>query len=826
MRTLTRAEAGQRSALLDVTSYDVVLDLTRGPERFGTETVVTFGCREPGASTFLELDVPGEVLVEGAAAERTGSRLLLSGLAERNTVRVVAEGAYSRAGAGLHRFVDPADGAVYVWAQSFLDDAQRVFACFDQPDLKAVVRLRVLAPDGARCLANGAAELVDGQWRFAPTPPLATYLVSLVAGPWEGVERVVNGTTLGVWCRRSLREHLDADELLDVTGAVLQAQERRFAAPYPFGPRYDQVFVPEFNHGAMENPGCVLVSEDLLFRSRVTRSQRRRRAETVAHELAHMWFGDLVTMRWWDDLWLNESFAELMGISTVAEATGFDGGWAHFCLVRKAWGYRADAAPTTHPVSGDVADTRSALLNFDGISYAKGASVLRQLAATIGPEVFDEGVRSYLAQHAWGSTSWLDLLAHLSRTAGRDLTSWADAWLRTSGTSVLSVVRGPEGVEVRQDAEVLREHRLRVSAYADDGGRLVLSGVDVVDLRGRSAPAQVPGGADLLLPNDGDLTFATVHLDERSQATALARVRDLDDPLTRAVVWGALVSALRDGRLAAAEMVPALLHGMQGEDDPEVVAALLAVATSAATGYTGYTSGERLREAVADACAATLQEGRDADRLLVHARGLCGAATAAHVPLLAGLRDGSAVPSGLVVDPDLRWLVVLALARLGALSEAHLDEEAARDRTAAGSRAAARARAARPTPEAKEEAWSASVSDLALSNHEATALAEGLWQPGQETLLRPYVGRYVREVVDIWHVRPPELARALTLRLFPSTLVEQGTLTEVDALLARWDVPAGCRRVVLEQRDDLRRALRGRALGASDPVVTESSSTP
>ncbi|MCW2665107.1 MAG: aminopeptidase, partial [Frankiales bacterium] len=586
MRNLTRGEAQRRAALLEVASYDLHLDLTVGAEHFLSTTVVTFGCSEPGASTFLELDAELVSAVRGGRPlEHRDCRIPLDDLAAQERVEVVARCAYSRTGEGLHRFTDPADGRTYVSMQAFLDDAQRVFACFDQPDLKAVFRVVVDAPEGWTVVGNARVEQDGCRWTFAPTEPLSTYLVHVSAGPWHGVTQVHDGIELGLWCRQSLAEHLDADELFAVTRASLDHQQRVFGRRYPFGDTYDQLFVPDFDNDAMENAGAVTFTEDFVPRSRVTQGWRRRRAMTIAHEMAHMWFGDLVTMRWWDDLWLNESFAELMGYSTVDEATRFDGVWTDFCHGRKAWGYRADAAPTTHPISGDVPDTRRALLNFDGISYAKGAAVLRQLQAALGPETFFTGVRAYLDRHAGGSTSLGDLLAELEAAAGRDLTGWARSWLQEPGTSTLRTEESPQGLVVCQESPVLREHRIDVGRYGLEGGRLVLQDRVAVHVRGARTLTGIRP-ADLVLLNDRDLTFAKIRFDGRSLATVVDHLADLEDPLARALCSAALWDALRDAELPAATYLRAVTPVLRVESDPSVVETLLAQLATAAGRFT------------------------------------------------------------------------------------------------------------------------------------------------------------------------------------------------------------------------------------------------
>ncbi len=823
MRTLTREQARERGALLHVTSYAVALDL-RGladGTSFTSTSEVRFRCRQPGATTFLELD--GELLAlerggRPVEAALEGNRIVLTDLAAEEVVRVHARCDTTRTGEGLHRAVDPADGQVYVYAQAFLDDAQRIFACFDQPDLKASVQLTVTAPAGWRVLANTRAEQVDGRHVFAPTERIATYLVTLAAGPWHGEQvwhgdRGSGGIELGVWCRQSLAGHLEADELFAVTRSCLDSQQEVFGRRYPFGDSYDQVFVPEFNAGAMENPGMVTFSDELfVFRSRTTRGRRRLRAQVVAHEMAHMWFGDLVTMRWWDDLWLNESFAELLGVWTVDTATAYDGAWADFCLARKAWGYRADQLPTTHPVAGEVADNRSALLNFDGISYAKGASALRQLSAWLGEEVFFAGVRRYLEQHAWGSTGLDDLLGALEQVSGRDLQEWARVWLRTPGVPVLRV----SGGEVHQEAEVLRPHRLGIGWYGDDG-RGVLRLRDRVELEvtgartpvGRALPT--PAAGELMLPNDGDLTFAKVRLDPASLATAVARTGDLADPLARAVVWGALWDTARDGELPAADLLDAVVAGVVAEPDPEVVETLLSQARYAATHWA--LDGAALLARLHAYCMGAMRtDGPGGDLQLVHLR---AAASSARDPaLLAAWLAGRGLPAGIVLDPDLRWHLLGRLAVLGGADEARVAAELDRDRTASGEQHAAHALAARPDPAGKRAAWAELLGDGELSNGRARALASGFWQPGQDVLLRPYAARWAAEVPGLFARRTPQLATAVARLLFPSTLVEPATLDATDLaatdLAATGDPPAGLRRVLLEERDDLRRALRAR----------------
>ncbi len=811
MRNLTRVEAAERSAVLTVTGYDLELDLTGGPNTFRSSSRVRFTAT-PGAQSFLELDCARvlEATLDGRPIALEGNRFALEGLDGEHVAQVTAECAYTRSGEGLHRFVDPVDDEVYVYAQAFLDDAQRIFACFDQPDLKAPVTLTVRAPDGHRVLSNTRASVVDGRYAFATSLPLSTYMVTLAAGPWHGVTDWYDGIELGLWCRASLAEALDSDELLQVTRDCFAHQQRVFGSRYPFGDTYDQVFVPEFNAGAMENPGMVTFSDELfLHRSRTTEGNRRLRAQVIAHEMAHMWFGDLVTMRWWDGIWLNESFAEFLGVDTTDEATRFDGAWADFCVGRKAWGYRADQLPTTHPIEGPVPDNRAALLNFDGISYAKGASVLRQLVAFVGEDAFFDGLRTYLATHAFGNTDLRDLLVELERASGRDLGPWAASWLETSGVSTLRPVWTEHGLQVQQEGEILRDHVVQVGTYVDVDGRLVLR--DRVRVEVSGAATVVPGvqPADLVLVNDGDLTFAKLRFDDRSLATVLSRLAVLEDRLARALCWGGLWDATRDGELPARDHVGAVLAGVVAESDPALTGTLLEQAVRSAAFYAPAAEQRELLDRIAARCwDAPVETGSDLQLERVRAT----VSATSDVRLLHGLLDGTGVPTGLVVDRELRWHVVRRAAVLGALGEQEIALELVEDRTASGQVRAEAAIAALPDAGSKARSWEVLVGGTA-TNSQARHLGQAFWQHGQDALLAPYVDAYLEVVPQLWERLSPQLASSLSVSLFPSTLVREDVLDRVDALLARDDLPPGLRRALLEQGDDLRRALAARAAG-------------
>jgi aminopeptidase N len=550
----------------------------------------------------------------------------------------------------------------------------------------------------------------------------------------------------------------------------------------------------------------VTFAESLLFRSRVTDAERRDRAMVIAPEMAHMWFGNLVTMRWWDDLWLNESFAELMGFHTAEVATRFEGGWTAFCTGRKAWGYSADQRPTTHPISGPVTDNRSALMNFDGISYAKGASVLRQLMVLVGQETFFEGVRRYLTKHAFGNTSLQDFLSAIEQASGRDLSSWTESWLRTPGVSTLRVVGDAVQQEPPAQFPVHRDHRIGIGRYDRSGDALVRRDLLDVEVSGPlTAVPTLAEPADLVLLNDGDWTFAKIRFDERSLTTVVAHVRDLADPLARALCWAALWDSARDAELAPRAFVEAVIGGASAESDPGVLGTLLAQARTAAALWAA--DEELLARLAAAAAAEGARTSPGSDVQLSWAKSwiACTTETAA----LAHLLEGTGVPAGLRVDTELRWHVVRRLAVLGAATADDIAAELGRDTTAAGERHADWARAARPDAEAKSAAWSTATRDQGISNHQTDALAGGFWQLEQVELCRPYVDRYFAEIAEVWESRTPQVAQTLAHALYPSVVVEQDVLDRTETFLAG-DLPPGLRRVVLERADDLRRCVAAR----------------
>ncbi|MEZ0064864.1 aminopeptidase N [Streptacidiphilus sp. MAP12-20] len=836
MFALTRAEAEVRRRLLDVRCVSVELDLTVGAEVFRSVTVINFGCRTPGAGTFVDVKAATlhRVVLNGRELDPDAlddGRFPLEALAADNELLVDADMAYSRTGEGMHRYVDPADGEVYVYTQAFLDDGPRVFASFDQPDLKAPYQVTVTAPAEWTVVANstGEREHVDGpdgdavRTRFAPTAAISSYLVCVVAGPLHSVLSEHDGIPLGLHCRRSLAPYLDADadELLTVTRQCFDAYHGLFRQRYPFG-GYDQCFVPEFNVGAMENPGCVTFRDTLLFRSAVPETEREHRAMIVAHEMAHMWFGDLVTMRWWEDLWLNESFAEYMGFRVVAESTRFAGAWTSFAGT-KAWGRDADQRPSTHPVAPEgVADTADALQNFDGISYAKGAAALRQLVAWLGDEAFFEGVNRHFEAHAFGNATLDDLLQALAGASGRDVHAWAERWLRTTGLDTLQPV---DGVLQQSSADgQLRPHLITIGSYDRlPGGALTLRHRKALELvPGTPTPLPEPR-AELLVPDDTDLAFAKIRLDEKSWSAVRESLGRIPDELARAVLWNSARDQVRDGELPGSAYLELVAAHLPGEDSVHLVQDVLAFARGVVADQ--YLPPHRRPWALAvivEVCRTLLRrtEGDAAATglRLVAVRGLLGAATtpAEQTELGEWLEEG-AVPGGPELDPALRWQLLLRLCVLGAVGEAEIAAEVNRDPSATSAEGAARCRAALPARETKLAAWEA-VFAGDLSNYLLAASIDGLWQPEQRELLDELglPGRFFPDAVAVAQRRGPAIARTLTTQSgFPLFAATAETLGHGERQLSRDDLGAALRRGLTDRLDDMRRAVRGRMLDGS-----------
>ncbi|MHA7286055.1 aminopeptidase N [Arthrobacter sp. MDT3-44] len=862
---LRRDEAAARSALLETGSYAVELDLSdarnTGEGTYRSTTTAVFSCREPGSSTFIDfigevtaVELNGRVLDPTAVSD--GARVLLDDLAASNTVTVEGRAAYSASGEGLHRFVDPADGETYLYTQYEPADARRVFANFEQPDLKASFSFRVIAPAGWTVASNGAEAAVEPlddvagsavRWTFEPTRRISTYITTILAGPyhcetdsWTGAPGTAGEgleVPLALFCRRSLAPSFDAPEIFDTTRRGLDFFHDLFDYPYPFG-KYDQAFVPEYNLGAMENPGLVTFTENYVFRSAATEAQREARANTILHEMAHMWFGDLVTMSWWDDLWLKESFADYMGALAVAEATRWTTSWVSFANRRKSWAYVQDQLPTTHPIVADIPDLEAAKQNFDGITYAKGASVLKQLVAFVGREAFTDAARRYFRKHEYGNTTLADLLDVLATATGRDLGAWSRSWLQTSGVPSLGAEVAADGgvlrqVTIVQDAvdpvtgvEEPRPHRIRVGLYSFDAeGWLVRTGAEAVTVEGGRTPVPALAGTaqpDLLLVNDDDLTYAKLSFDGHSLSTLLSSIHRLRDPLARATCLTALWSSTRDARLPVDSYLDAVLLAAPAETGVGVLQVLLA---NTGTAVERFAPADR-RAGLRDRVSGFLEEGLrtaapGSDLQLAWARALASAArtTTRAADVVRAVLDGDERIAGLPLDPELRWLFLQGLAAQQRVLPGELEAERASDETASGRVGFTLASAAIPDAGIKKATWEEAVHGDRLSNELLSAAIEG-FVLGPRELLGRYEEPYFGALREVWASRGIEMASRIVRGLYPGRQDLDGAPEEhpvvirTDAwLYGNADAPAALRRIVLEERDHLLRSLGAQAQG-------------
>ncbi|MFH8390888.1 aminopeptidase N [Streptomyces sp. NPDC018036] len=849
---LTREEAQQRAKLLTVDSYEVDLDLSGAQEggTYRSVTTVRFDSAETGAESFIDLVAPAvhEVTLNGdpldPAAVFKDSRIALPGLLEgRNVVRVVADCAYTNTGEGLHRFVDPVDEQAYLYTQFEVPDARRVFASFEQPDLKATFQFTVKAPTGWTVISNSPTpEPKDDVWVFEPTPRISTYITALIVGPYHSVHSVYEkdgqSVPLGIYCRPSLAEFLDSDAIFEVTRQGFDWFQEKFDYAYPFT-KYDQLFVPEFNAGAMENAGAVTIRDQYVFRSKVTDAAYELRAETILHELAHMWFGDLVTMEWWNDLWLNESFATYTSIA--CQAYHPDSRWPHswttFANSMKTWAYRQDQLPSTHPIMAEIRDLDDVLVNFDGITYAKGASVLKQLVAYVGMDEFFRGVQAYFKAHAFGNTRLSDLLGALEETSGRDLGTWSQKWLQTAGINILrpEIETDAHGVitsfAVRQEAPALpagaqgeptlRPHRIAVGLYDldADSGKLVRDERIELDVDGElTAVAQLVGKRRpaVILLNDDDLSYAKVRLDEDSLAFVTEHLGDFASSLPRALCWASAWDMTRDAELAARDYLALVLSGIGKESDIGVVQSLHRQVKLAIELYADPTAREALLTRWTDATLAHLHAAEaGGDHQLAWARAFAlTARTPDQLDLLEALLEGRETIEGLAVDTELRWAFVQRLAAVGRFDEAEIAAEYERDKTAAGERHAATARASRPTEEAKAEAWASVVESDKLPNAVQEAVIGGFVQADQRELLAPYTDKYFAVVKEIWDGRSHEIAQQIATGLYPGIHIAEETLAKTDEWLAAAEPNAALRRLVSESRSGVERALKAQAADA------------
>lgn len=840
---ITRAEAADRSTLISVTSYDVILDVTSQGPTFLTDTTAVFACAKPGSSTWIDLIAPSvsSVTLNGQELNVSdvvqGARILLPNLEAMNTVRIVADGKFMNTGEGLHRFVDPVDNETYLYTQFESADARRMYACFEQPDMKATFTLTVTAPAHWKVISNSPmAQVVENgassTWSFEPTPSISTYITALVAGPYFEVRDEYSGPygtyPLGLYCRQSLSQYLDSDEIFEVTKQGFAFFEDQFKVGYPFV-KYDQLFVPEFNAGAMENAGCVTFLEDLIFRSRVTIAAYEQRANTILHELAHMWFGNLVTMTWWDDLWLNESFAEWAAHHANVHATRYNDAWTTFANLRKAWAYRQDQLPSTHPIAADMVDLDAVRVNFDGITYAKGASALRQLVAWVGEPEFMAGIGVYFNKHAWGNTQLTDLLTELEAASGRDLSDWTAQWLQTSGVNLLRPIvevdsagnytrfaieqeppSSPSGV-----APTLRSHRVGLGLYDISGDQLIRRELITLDVTGPiTEVAQLVGQKqpDLLLVNDSDLTFAKVRLDDRSWQTATKYLGGITDSLARAVIWSAAWDMTRDAEVSTGDFLNLVISGIGSESDVGVTSGVLRQLSMAIDQFAAPTHREEYRIRLASACekfADAAEPG--SDHQLAFARVFnANATTNLQLETVAGLLDGTITWEGLVVDTDLRWSLLQTLVAAGARGQAEIDAELERDNTATGKRQATLATASIPTPAAKEDVWESVFFNTELPNTIIESMIGGFQDADQPAIMRSFVDRYFKDLPQVWEKQTMEMAQVITSGMYPIYAASAELVEKTNQFLATATMPTMVR-LVTEGRDGIERALRAQA---------------
>lgn len=818
--SLTLEEARARTRLLHVDSYLVELDLTRGDEVAGSRSTVRFRCTDPGAATFAEITARTLVsaTLNGAplpADAWDGHRLALTGLAADNVLEVQADVEYAVTGDGLYREVDAEDGEVYVGAYVGVVNAQLVFACFDQPDLKAELTTRVVAPTGWTVVGNGRVVSGDegtGVWELATTPRISPYLFAVVAGPLAVVRSEHRGLPLAVYARKANAAHLarESEEILAITRTVLDRCGELFAEPYPFD-KYDQAFVPGLNWGALEQVGCILLRDEYLFTSEVTREERLDRANTIAHEMSHMWFGDLMTLHWWDDVWLNESFAEYMGARLVEEATSFTGSWERFGSLRKPWGYAADDRPSTHPVAPleeDVRDTERALENFDGISYAKGASALRQLVAWLGDDVFLAGVNDLITERRFATATLDDLLVALERRSGRDVRGWADAWLRTSGHDTLRVTRDDDGVAVAHSGA--RPHLVTAGIYdAGSGDALVLREEVPVRLEPGQERTRVPATGPepaAVLVCHRDLTFASVRHDPVTAEALRRGLATVSSPLARVVVWDSWRDQVRHAELSPYEHLDRVRAHLGGETDPIVVDGVLDVAQHLVVDrYLDDASRPAAAALLRDTCReviASAERDGAASLRLVAVRGLIDAAGPEQTDELRGM-----LATGSLTD-DLRWRVLTRLAALGDLAPEEIEHQLTAAPTQENSLRATKARAARPDPVAKAEAWllTTATGPEAASTEAVRTAAAGFWVPGQADLLAEYLPRFLPAVVELERVRGAWLIDMLLLAGWPWHVVDAALLEQAEAIASDPSSSSTVRRHVGDAAYDYRQA--------------------
>ena len=834
---ITQAEAAARSAILKVESYVIDLDLTTGPETFRVKTAIKFKGLKPGESTFI--DAVGKSVISATLngqifdAKFDGETIYLPAIAAENLLEIELEGVYSNTGEGLHRFVDPSDNEVYLYTQFETGDARRMYPCFDQPDQKATFTISTITPKHWEIISNyevGSVKDLGADTKhtqFKVSQVISTYVTAIVAGPYQYVKDEYKGEKtipLGIYARKSFFQYVDAANIFEITKQGFAYFEKTFGLAYPFG-KYDQLAVAEYNWGAMENVGCVTFHEDvLIFRSKVTESKHLGRASTILHEMAHMWFGDLVTMKWWEDLWLNESFAEWASYMATSEATKYTHAWTEFNALRKNWAYRQDQLSSTHPIAVAMEDLEAVRTNFDGISYAKGASVLQQLVEHVGRQNFIDALRIYFAKHAYKNTTLNDLMVELEATSGRDLKPWAKTWLQTAGVNTLrpeiSVNDGTySAIAVKQEAPTmpvgskeLRPHRLKVALFDIADGALVRRKSVALDIAGALTPVTELVGekvADLVLINDGDLSYAKLRFDERSIATLKSHLGKLNDPLARALIWASLWDSVRDGELSTSDYLTIALNALADESDISIVTMTITQLDTAIWQYSDPGKRQGLRLILANAMEKFLDCAKPgSDHQLQFAKAFADSAvTPEQNERIKSVLGGSV--SGLAIDADLRWYLFICAIKRGVLGASDIDAELARDNTAHGKQNAAYAFAAIPTADAKVKAFTAVVNEN-LSNTIHAYTCRGFNLPLHSHLLEPFVDQYFAMLNELWKNKGFEIAETTAILTFPTFIVNESTLAKAQNWLdvTGKDSAGALRRVVAEGRDALARALK------------------
>ena len=840
---LTRLEAQERAAIIKSHSYLVELDVTVDEKTFYSKTTVIFDCTEPGAATFIDAQTASveSIVLNGEFLDpKTHSdnvRITLPNLKSKNELVIEAHGKYSNSGEGLHRFVDPVDNEVYLYTQFEVPDSRRMFPVFEQPDLKATFEFRVTAPDYWQVVSNSHSpkpvSLGAGKarWDFAPTPRISSYITALIAGPYKfWTDELISSDgrkiPLGVFCRGSLAEYMDADYIFEKTKAGFEFFEKLFDFPYPFE-KYDQLWVPDFNAGAMENAGAVTFTETYVFRSAVSDATRERRVVTILHELAHMWFGDLVTMRWWNDLWLNESFAEYVSTLATAEASEWDQAWTTFAALEKNWAYRQDQLPSTHPIVAEINDLEDVQVNFDGITYAKGASVLKQLVAWVGREAFFEGVGSYFKKHKWKNTELKDLLVELEATSGRDLSNWSKLWLETAGVNTLKPEISYQDGKIssftikqstQEGHDYQRPHRMGVGLFDLEGDKVVRKHYLELDVDGENSSIQELVGhqqADLVLLNDNDLAYAKIRLDEDSRVFALKNLSKIEDSLARTLVWTAAWDATRDAEAPASDFVQLVLDHIATETESTTVLTLLRQLVTTGTLYVAPEKRESTLARIADGLIALTEKAAPgSDNQLQFAKFVPQfTRTESQLNWLSDIYTAKRSIEGLALDADLRWELLIGLTIGGKATEADIAKELERDNTANGQKFAAAARAVLPTAAAKAAAWHTLTETEDYSNTLVNSASLAFGRTNDLALLEPYLEKYHTQASKIWEGRSYHIAAYLLNNLYPIQLATKDLAERTRELMNQefaTSKPA-FRRILLENLAGVERALKAQA---------------